>query len=133
MTFTGLLLRLALGYIGGLLLGPLLWPRSYKLGDVSIAAAIAGALGATVPFALFNSIWSLQWSRALVANELWISAGWLCAPAIACSLYGRIFNWPANLSLLEVSGALAFIGLFMSLAAVSRRLPPKHPITTRSR
>jgi hypothetical protein len=57
MTFTGLLIWLAVGYGAGLLIGPFV--KSSRLGgrDVSVGCGVAGGLGASAPYVLLHSIW----------------------------------------------------------------------------
>lgn len=57
MTFTGLILTLILGYAAGLVFGPHFRGKS-RWGEVSIASGIAGALGASAPYVLLNSVWA---------------------------------------------------------------------------
>jgi hypothetical protein len=57
MTFVGLILRFALGYGLGLILGPHIRPGRSSWREVSIGGAVAGALGASAPYVLLHSIW----------------------------------------------------------------------------
>jgi hypothetical protein len=74
MIFGGLLFRFALGYLCGLLAGPFLRRRFSKFGDVSIRGGIAGALGASVPYLLLNSIFATRMPLVFIGHENWVGA-----------------------------------------------------------
>jgi hypothetical protein len=81
MTFIGLVVRFAIGYACGLLARPLLSRPLPRIGDESIHG-VAGALGASVPYLLLNSILVTRMPLVLTRNEHWVSAT-ACLLAIA--------------------------------------------------
>jgi hypothetical protein len=140
MTFIGLLLRFVIGYAFGLLAGPFLPRTSSTFGDISIRGGIAGALGASMPYVLLNSIWSERIPLALTRHEHWVGATacllaiaateiiagpsrlpeargaakwlWLCAPALVYRIWEYFFGHPPAIPpIVYVMGALSFVGL----------------------
>ncbi len=99
MTFSGLLVRLVLGYMLGLFAGPLLGRYYSKPGDVSIRGGIAGGLGATLPYLLLNSVW-VAWSAQL-PPWLFISA--------RHQNWSSFVSWLLVVTLTENLGAVRFL------------------------
>jgi hypothetical protein len=85
----GLLLRFFLGYVCGLLIGPLLGGYYSKPGDVSIRCGIAGGLGSAGPFMLLTSVWAHEWSSLLTGHTTWASI-------LGCILSVAVVEWIAG-------------------------------------
>jgi hypothetical protein len=73
MILVQLLLRFFLGYVCGLLIGPLLGGYYSKPGDISIRGGIAGGLGSAGSFVLLNSVWTREWLSPLARHTIWTS------------------------------------------------------------
>ena len=57
MTFIGLVLTLSLGYLAGVIIGPVLRRGKSSWGDVCVASGIAGGLASSAPYVLLHSVW----------------------------------------------------------------------------
>jgi hypothetical protein len=82
----GLLLRFFLGYMCGLLIGPLIGGYYSKPGDVSIRGGIAGGVGSAGSFMLLNSVWAHEWSSFLTGHASWVSI-------VTCILSVALVEW----------------------------------------
>jgi hypothetical protein len=92
MTFTGLLLWLALGYTVGLLIGPIVKSGGLVWRDVSVGCGVAGGLGASAPYVLLHSIW-VQYLLAdeYPSNKAASSVIWLAQNVtVVCIVCGSI-------------------------------------------
>ena len=135
MTFVELLLRFLVGYVCGLLIGPLIGGYYSKVGDVSIHGGIAGGLGSVGPYVLLNSIWVQQWMADDVSISSWLSVlamltrhnVWVSI--IFCILSVAIVEWvgrPAHAEEQLISGSAGSDAVLPARGRRTRLLKPHY-------